>query len=63
MFITPERTGHSKTGDIASLMKTAVRAIQLVKYTQTISFVTSSVSFQTQFVKEETEEGVIYRDN
>lgn len=26
MFITPERIGHSKTRDIASLMRTAVRA-------------------------------------
>lgn len=30
MFITPEKIGHSKGGDIASLMRTAVKAVQLI---------------------------------
>lgn len=47
MFITPEKIGHLKTSDIASLMKTAVRAMKLVyKYTD-------RQQFQTQFVKAE----------
>lgn len=58
MFITPERTGHSKTGDIASLMRKAVRAIKLIRYTQDISFVTSSVNLSKRKQRE-----VIYRDN
>lgn len=58
MFITPERIGHSKIGDIASLMRTA----KLLKYTQTISFVTSSVNFKLNVSKRKQRE-VIYRDN
>lgn len=47
MFITPEKIGHLKTSDIASLMKTAVRAMKLVyKHTD-------RQQFQTQFVKAE----------
>lgn len=51
MFITPERIGHSKTSDIASFMRTAVRAVKLIKCTQTISFVTSSISFKLNLSK------------
>lgn len=62
MFITPERIRHSKTSDIASLMRTAFRAIQLIKYTQTIRDVTSSVSFKLKSVKEEVTRKKMYRD-
>lgn len=36
MLITAEKTGHLKTSDEASLMRTAVRAIQLNKWIQTV---------------------------
>lgn len=36
MFITAEKTGHLKTSDEASLMRTAVRAVQLNKCIQTV---------------------------
>lgn len=64
MFITPERIGHSKTRDIASLMITAIRAVKLIKCTQTISFVTSSVNFKlnlSEKVNRKRRE-IIYRD-
>lgn len=48
MFITPEKIGHSKGGDIASLMITAVKAVQLVyihTHTHTNRLVVLSVIF------------------
>lgn len=62
MLITPERIGHSKTGDIASLMRTALRIMKLLKYTHTISFVTSSVSFKLNLSKRK-QRWIIYRNN
>lgn len=57
MFITPEKIGHSKTGDIASLMKTAARAIKLIKCTQT------NEQVQTQALKVTANGEITYRDN
>lgn len=60
MFITAERIGHSKISDIASLMRTALRAIQLVKHRPSEMSQVQSVS--KLISQREVKRKIMYRD-